>query len=120
MRNQTLLQTTHTQWPLSTRHCSPDAQRGDADPTDANTLLITRADSANGNATANSITIQNYQARQLGLALPGMKQEGNSCHRWQQWIAPKNVAARAYSTSARGRFCLKPQAMSDARWRVAA
>lgn len=74
MRNQTLLQITHTQWPLSESRCAPNAQRSDADPIDANALLITRADSANGNATANSITIQNYQARQLGLALPGMKQ----------------------------------------------
>jgi isocitrate lyase len=89
MRNQTLLQTTHTQWPLSTRHCSPDAQRGDADPTDANTLLITRTDSANGNTTANSVTIQNYLAGQIGLELPGMAQRDKSCYRWQQRIAPK-------------------------------
>ncbi|BDT72899.1 hypothetical protein os4_24450 [Comamonadaceae bacterium OS-4] len=120
MRNQTLLQTTHTLWPLSTSHCSPDAQRSDADPTDANDLLITRADSANGNATADSITIQNHQAGQLGLELPGMAQRDNRCHRWHQRIAPKTIAARANSMGARSRYGFRVQAMNEAQWRAEA
>lgn len=120
MRNQTLLQTTHTRWPLSTSHCSPDAQRSDADPVDANTLLITCTDSANGNATDNSITIQNYQVGQLGLELPGMAQRNNRCHRWNHRITTKTIATRAYFMSARCRFDINPQAMNEAQWRVAA
>lgn len=104
MRNQTHRQTKHPRWPLSESYCSPQAQRSDADPADANALHITRADSANGSAPANSITIQNYGAGQLELELFGMAHEDNSCHRWSPGFAPKKIAAHAHFMSARGRF----------------
>ncbi len=106
MTNRNLLQSKHTRWPPSESHCSPHALRSEADPSDANALLVTRADSADGKATANSISIQNYRAGQLELELPEMAHRDNSCHRWHQWITPKTIAARAYSISARGRFGL--------------